>query len=437
MLATGLVLVATFRETIEERFDYTLGVYLSSLIGQIAQMEETTTPLNRPDLGEPRFMLPLSGWYWMAVDVTTGEVVQTSDSLAGDIIHTTLELNTTAPGILYKTYGVGPAGDPLRLLARRVALSDGRFYLIVMSAAASTITDDTASFSRRLVFYLCLFAVSLLIITYIQWRVSMRPLTKLGSELRAIQEGKARHVTTDLPAEIEFVARALNRLIDSNYATLERSRRHVGNLAHGLKTPISVLINDADKDNSALGKSVREQTESMQRQVRYYLERAHMAARDRVIGTVTDVVPTIERLHRTMARLGERRGVAIRLDAADDVRFAGEQQDLEEIVGNLVDNAVKWADKEVFLSVVILKPAEVNGMHANQFQIVIQDDGPGLSPVDGDAVIFRGHRLDQSKPGSGLGLSIVAELVELYGGHLILDRSPQGGLRAVTYLPKA
>ena len=438
LIATGLVLTSAFKESVEKRFDDTLSVYLSILIGQLAEMSEDQLLGPAPDIGEPRFVLPLSGWYWMVVNAGTGEITQTSESLAGDVIELPPELTSTAPGLLYQTYGEGPTGDSLRILARRVAFEDGEWFVVLVSGAASTIVDDTANFTRRLALYLTIFAAILVAITFIQWRISLRPLKQLGSELKAIQEGRARHVGTRLPSEIAPVAEALNTLIDSNHATLERSRQHVGNLAHALKTPLSVLINDAGQEASPLGRSVREQTQVMQRQVRYYLERAQMAAKDRVIGTVTDVVPVLERLHRAMARLGERRGITVHFDANATVKFAGEQQDLEEIVGNLVDNALKWAASEVVIDLRMSQGRLAGpGGGARSFQITIDDDGPGLSAEARSAAISRGKRLDQSKPGSGLGLSIVAELVDLYGGELDLDRSPKGGLRVVTKLPGA
>lgn len=227
---------------------------------------------------------------------------------------------------------------------------------------------------------------------------------------------------------IEPVADALNALIDSNHATLERSRRHVGNLAHALKTPISVMQNDAIGPDP-LAQSVREQTAIMQRQVRHYLERAQMAAKERLIGTVTETQPVMERLVRAMARLGERRGLTVTLAQSDPMRFAGEQQDFEEIVGNLVDNALKWASELVVIRVMALP-------EGRRLRVMIADDGPGLSQEACEAVLSRGKRLDTSKPGSGLGLSIVSELVSLYGGTLSLERTKEGGLAAIVDLPR-
>ena len=435
VIATGLVLASAFREIVEERFDQTLDVYLSILIGELAQIGDQRFSEIMPDLQEPRFELPLSGWYWMVFEAGSGEVLQTSESLAGDLIETpTDELASLEPWALYRTYVEGPAGEPLRLVVRRIAFEDGRWFLVAVSGAADTIEADTTRFARQLALFLGIFSASLIAATYVQWRISLRPLTQLGTELEAIREGKARHVSERYPSEIAPVADALNTLIDSNDATLERARRHVGNLAHALKTPLSVLVNDAAGEENALARSVREQTLTMQRQVRYYLERAQMAARERMIGTMTDVRPVLERLVRALGRLGERRGIDVDLVMEGEARFAGERQDFEEIVGNLVDNALKWAKSEVRVALVPGPSAERG--RAEVLTLTIDDDGPGLSRDARQSVLSRGKRLDQSKPGSGLGLSIVTELVELYGGSLTLDVSPLGGLRATVRLPQ-
>lgn len=434
VLATGLVLVSAFRESVEERFDDTLGVYLAMLIGELAEAGDERFAGLPPDLGEPRFVVPLSGWYWL-VEGPDGSILQTSESLAGDRFTIPPDFAPVGAPVPTRLAAQGPSGDPLRVVGRRVSFGDG-WYLVAVSGAANTIEADTASFTRRLALYLSVFAAVLVAVTFVQWRVSLRPLNQLGRELRAVQDGRMERVGTDLPHEIAPVAQALNKLIETNRATLERARRHVGNLAHALKTPLSVLLNDAQAADGPLARSVREQGQTMQRHVRVYLDRAQMAAQDRVVGTVCQVGPALERLQRVMARLGARHGIDVVLRMRADVRFAGEQQDLEEIVGNLVDNGLKWASSQVTITVEAPQGRRMPTFERT-FQLLIEDDGPGLSEEERSAVISRGARLDQSKPGSGLGLSIVAEIVDLYGGQLILGKADAGGLRVTVELPRA
>jgi signal transduction histidine kinase len=210
----------------------------------------------------------------------------------------------------------------------------------------------------------------------------------------------------------------------------------VGNLAHALKTPISVMMNEAAAHpDDPFAAKIAEQVEFMRDQVAHHLERARLAAGTAaMIGTVTDVRSAVGALARTMGKIHHERGVTIELDATEDAKFRGERQDLEEMMGNLVDNACKWAQARVAIEVF----AQTLGTAPDDRKVVritVDDDGPGLSPSQREQVARRGRRLDETKPGSGLGLSIVVELAALYGGELNLGTAPIGGLRAELVLP--
>jgi signal transduction histidine kinase len=236
--------------------------------------------------------------------------------------------------------------------------------------------------------------------------------------------------------EIAPLARETNALIDANREIVTRARTHVGNLAHALKTPISVMLNEASTHaDDPFARKVREQTEIMRDQVARHLERARLAARVAVIGTVTDVRTVVSSLARTMEKIHHDRNIAIEIDASEGTRFRGEQQDLEEMVGNLVDNACKWAQSRV--AVEVFSQRSDAGDERPTVHIIVDDDGPGLSPQQREQVARRGRRLDETKPGSGLGLSIVVDLASLYGGSLALGTAPIGGLRAELILPGA
>lgn len=215
---------------------------------------------------------------------------------------------------------------------------------------------------------------------------------------------------------------------------VERARTHVGNLAHALKTPLSVIVNEAAAHSGEpFAGKMREQADIMRDQVTRHLERARFAARLTVVGVVTEVPPVVTALARMMEKLYHDRGIQIEVDAPDPVRFLGERQDLEEMVGNLVDNACKWAASRV--SITVESETRAGKGLPPAVRIVIDDDGPGLSATEREQVAQRGQRLDETKPGSGLGLSIVLELAALYGGSLNLSPAPIGGLRAELVLP--
>jgi signal transduction histidine kinase len=270
--------------------------------------------------------------------------------------------------------------------------------------------------------------------TLFQVRFGLAPLKRIRADLAAIRAGTAERLEGKFPVEIASLARETNALIDANREIVERARTHVGNLAHALKTPLSVMVNEAAaRSDDPLAIKIREQTDIMRDQVTRHLERARLAARLTVVGSVTDVHPVILALARTMEKTHHDRGLSIRIDVPEEGRFRGERQDLEEMVGNLVDNACKWAQSRVAIEATYewLEPGR------RIVRIVVDDDGRGLTPSEREQVARRGRRLDETKPGSGLGLSIVVELAGLYGGELILGTAPLGGLRAELLLPAA
>jgi signal transduction histidine kinase len=207
---------------------------------------------------------------------------------------------------------------------------------------------------------------------------------------------------------------------------VERARTHVGNLAHALKTPLTVLSNESSDATGPLADAVTRQTGVMRRQVDHYLTRARTAARARVLGARTYVLPVLEDLQRTLERIHIDRGISIAVDGDPEIAFRGERQDLEEILGNLMDNGCKWARRRV---AVKLSHAE------RRVVIEVEDDGHGLSPEERAQVFERGKRLDEAVPGTGLGLAIVRDIAELYGGSVSLESASLGGLRVTLILP--
>ena len=271
--------------------------------------------------------------------------------------------------------------------------------------------------------------LALLLTTALQVRFGLAPLARISEGLAAIRSGRAERLQGKFPVEIAPLARETNALIDANREIVERARTHVGNLAHALKTPLSVIVNEAAaRGNDPLAYKVLEQTDIMRDQVARQLERARLAARSTVVGTSVEVPPVVTALARTMEKLYRARDIAIDVDVPDHARFRGEQQDLEEMVGNLVDNGCKWAQSRVAIE-VMADQLPSDGAKS-RVRIIVDDDGPGVSPAEREQVALRGQRLDETKPGSGLGLSIVVELAGLYGGVLTLGTAPIGGLRA-------
>src|SRR5882724_5769641 len=438
LIATGIVLSSLYRDGVERSFDRRLGVYLRTLVADVAAPEDGEKVAQ--SLGEPLFELPLSGWYWQVTRLSAPRPeVRSSRSLwdAGLPHLEDLNVATGADGTR-RRYVPGPEDQRLRLVERTVDLGEEGRYLVAVAGDALEIDDETQGFDRAMAVTFGVLAIVLLFTTMFQVRFGLAPLKRISDSLAAIRSGSAERLEGRFPEEIAPLARETNALIDANREIVERARTHVGNLAHALKTPLSVIVNEAvARGDDPLAIKVREQAAVMRDQVQRHLERARIAARATVVGTVTEVAPVVTSLTRSMEKIHRDRGIAIDIEVPGDTRFLGERQDLEEMVGNLVDNACKWAQSRVAVE-VLAERAEA-ARTGSTLRVVVDDDGPGLTPSQREWIqtARRGSRLDETKPGSGLGLSIVVDLAALYGGALTLGTAPIGGLRAELVLPAA
>ena len=437
LLITGIVLSSLYRHAVERAFDRRLGVYLRTLVADVASPEEAGEKFPQ-SLGEPLFELPLSGWYWQVTRLDPGKTeVRASRSLwDGGLPH--LEAYGIAVGAdgSREGYISGPEDQRLRLVERNIDLGDEGHYLVTVAGDAAEISEETRSFDQALIITFSILAAVLLLTTTFQVRFGLAPLKRITDGLAAIRSGNAERLAGKFPEEIAPLARETNALIDANKEIVERARTHVGNLAHGLKTPLSVMVNEATaRGNEPFAQKILEQVDIMRDQVARHLERARLAAGLTVVGSVTEVVPAVTALARTMEKIHRNKNLTIEVRADDKAKFHGERPDFEEMMGNLVDNACKWASSRVAIEVVSERPDQVSARQV--IRIIVDDDGRGLSPSEREQVAKRGQRLDETKPGSGLGLSIVVELAALYGGSLTLGTAPLGGLRAELVLPAA
>lgn len=431
LAVAGIILVGLYRSASERAFDAQLGVYSKSILANMVPdgLAATDAGIRRPEgLGEPRFDLPFSGWYWTIIEAASGQTLFSSLSLVGDPLKVPgqgeAELDTSF-------FAQGPAEQEVRVRQMTVEVN-GSSYVITVAAETVGFRQDVQQFGRQVFMTLMIFGVGLIAAVFFQVRIGLRPLKRLGNSLSDVRKGLAEEIDEDLPVEIAPVAVELNALITSNREIVERSRTHVGNLAHALKTPLSVLSNEARSNEGPFASKVEEQLEIMSTQVQNHLERARMAAQRRVIGVSCELSPTLDRLVRAMTKIYRERDLSFDGVSPQDLRFRGEQQDLEEMVGNLLDNACKWAGFEVALKVRVLQQDEASRA---LFEISVEDDGPGLSPEQRKEAVKRGRRLDETVPGTGLGLSIVADLSAIYGGRFELSESAMGGLKARLVLP--
>jgi signal transduction histidine kinase len=430
LVAAGVGLSALNASSTEDNFDDTLELYSKALVANVAVgAEEGRTP----PVVAPQFELAFSGWYWQItrLDTPTPEV-RTSKSLFGSQLPP-LPVTVAGPDNFARGYVTGPGDKPLRVIEREIDAGEEGRFLIQVAANADVMQAEVVQFEYALSATFLLLATALIGSTALAVRFGLRPLRRLRDGLSAIRRGEAERIAGEFPEDLAPLAAELNLLLDANREVVRRARTQVGNLAHALKTPLSVIVNEADAKSPTLADKVSEQAEIMSRQVTFYLDRARAAARATSVGISTELGPVLDGLVRTFQKVYRERGVSFDASAPAGLRFRGEAQDLADLVGNLLDNAGKWAKSQIVVTVEREPPHDPTGR--SYFLVRIDDDGPGLDAAARAAALERGRRLDVSRPGSGLGLSIVVDLAANYGGALSLDDSPLGGLRATLRLP--
>jgi signal transduction histidine kinase len=438
LLVTGLLLASLFQAALERNFDNRLRAVLDGLLANV-EVEADGAPHLSRQLADTRFTLPLSGWYWqvMPLEGSSDGADLASESLLDQRLQPSpSDFETRSAEGLASFYLVDSNGTQLRAIEQVFQLpgSSGK-YSILVSGNFDELSDEVTAFQQALVASLVLLGVGLLLAVFLQVRFGLRPFKAMEKGLADIREGRKEQLEGEFPTEIQTIGEELNLLIQSNVAIIERARTQVGNLAHALKTPLSVLSNEASMQKGPLAVKVLEQTHIMRNQVNLSLDRARRAARAQGIGAVTEMKPVLEALARTLERINLEKGVSITVECEEGLKFRGERQDLEEIVGNLLDNASKWSRQRVNVRASLIR--DVTTIGRIWFRLEVDDDGPGIPPEKRAEAMKRGRRLDEAKPGSGLGLSIVTEISSMYGGSMTLGDAPLGGLRVSLRLPAA
>lgn len=430
----ALVVVATligsiYKQASERNFERLLWAHLYNLVGSVS-VSDNGDLQGRPELGEIRYSSPTSGWYW-EVDSVSANLHGTLHSLSLGSRKIGQESLITFPfdSSFKRTYPAhGPNGEELFVAETEVVLdSENRIARFRVMGNLSEVKQENRDFNARLYSYLGIFGIGSILINAAVILFGLRPLDRVRRSLADIREGRAPRLTSDLPIEIAPLAQEMNALIENNVRIMERSRTQVGNLAHSLKTPLTVLMNEGRALGGEQGRIVTEQCEAMQLQIQHYLQRARIAAQRDSVVFRTPVTPVLERIDRVTKKLNPQLQVRFINKFADAI-FAGEKEDLEEVIGNLMENAGKWGRSQILMSLH-------KTSNDTEFMITIEDDGPGLAADKMAEAMQRGRRIDETKPGTGLGLAIVQDTVKEYGGQFVLKSSQLGGLRAQITLP--
>jgi signal transduction histidine kinase len=413
--AGGAALSWGFRRSAEAAFDERLDAWSQAVVAALAAGPDGTPSAERP--GDPRFERPLSGWYWEAR--AGGVRVAASRSLWDAELPALPQAAAGAPRVAPI---VGPRGQPLRALQRQVTLPGAEAPLeLVVAAEDEALRREIARFDALLLAALGGLGAAVLALGALQMRVALRPLHALAGELRALRAGERERIGERAPRELAPLADALNALLAHDAERVRRARDQAADLAHALKTPLTLIRAEGEELGGERGARIVAQADTMRRHLERRLVRAPLPA---VAGRRTPLAPVLHALAETLRRLHPER--AIELELAEGAAFRGPREDLEEIAGNLLENACQWARRRVRVQ------ARVAG---GALLLAFEDDGPGLAPDARARVLARGGRLDESTPGSGLGLAIVHEVVALHGGALALEASALGGLRALVRLP--
>ncbi|KQT58151.1 ATPase [Methylobacterium sp. Leaf456] len=431
LVIAAFILTTLYRENTERAFDSRLLVFANNLATDLVSPSDPET--RSFSLGDPRFDLPLSGWYWQVgrPDAKPRDL-RTSRSLVGVPLKGPDQAGTATIGQIRQGYGRGQDDRTLRIVERDVDVGQEGRYTVRVAGPADEIVNDVERFRFSLFMTFGLLGFSLAATALLQIRFGLAPLRALRTALGTIRRGEADRIDGQYPRDIAPLSGEINLLIETNREILERARTQVGNLAHALKTPLSIIVNEVGSSEAPpeLAEKIREQAAVMRDQVNYHLDRARAAALAGTLGASTEVEPALAGLVRTFGKIYRDKDIAYEVHVSPGLRFRGEKQDFEEMIGNLVDNASKWADSRVAISAT-----PVGGDDYPHLIVAVEDDGPGLPEEDRAAVLKRGRRLDETKPGSGLGLSIVADLAALYRGRFRLEAAGLGGLRAVIEVP--
>ena len=446
MVLAGLVLSGLFREQVQRQFEAALRIQLDQVTARLEFDAQGQPILAEQALSDPRWLKPYSGLYWqvdaMAPDGRGRAGVLRSRSLWDTSL--AVPADVPADGAVHVHEVAGPQGAPLLVLERTVlaegvAGGDAARWRLMVGADLQATQAANAQFARVLGLSLAVLMALLAAAAWAQVVVGLRPLQALQRALRDVQHARTARLQGAFPAEVQPLVDDFNAVLNRNAEVVERARTQAGNLAHALKTPLAVLENaahaTAEGDGGpALASLVQDQVQVARRHIDWHLARSRVAASAHLPGQRTALEPVVSGLVRVMTKVHAARGVTVTVLLPDaPLFFAGEAQDLQEMLGNLLDNACKWARSSVQLR------AQAGGKAgtAPSISVWIEDDGPGIDALQRAQAMERGVRLDEGVPGTGLGLAIVQDLAAMYGGQLSLDTAELGGLRAALTLPGA
>jgi signal transduction histidine kinase len=421
----GFALDRTMTGLVTRNFDEQLGYMLTAMVGSAEIGPDGEVFFNRP-LGDQRFLEPNSGLYWQISG--SGH----DDFPSRSLWDRTLKVHTDHFDDAPHAYDSKQfAGEPLRVMERSIILpgSDTRWWFVV-AASRQDLDAQLKRFRSILVWSFVVLGLGLFLMGGLQTWYGLGPLRRVRRAIQKMRTTGANRVTDPLPLEVQPLVQELNGLLAHTERQAEEARTHAGNLAHALKTPLTVVMNAATAKAPDLADTVIREAAVMRRQVDHHLARARAVGRRAVGLSRASVWESVEAVLRAVTRLYER--TRFDLDGNREAAVQIERQDLDEILGNLIENAAKYGGGSVFVT-VDAAPADPRWC-----EIWVEDDGTGIPEAERTRIFDRGARLDTGKPGTGLGLAIVRDVAEIYGGAVELGESEDlGGLMVRLRLPRS
>lgn len=423
LVGGGLALDRVLVGAVTRNFDDGIEYVLNSMVASAEIGPEGEVRFNRP-LGDQRFLEPNSGLYWQV----TGDEFEPFRSRS--LWDRALETGSSHDDLGLHVRDSDQFGETEML---RIAETDVRLpgsltvWRFQVAQDRTQLDDQIATLRRTLTRSFALLAIGLIVLAALQTVYGLWPLRRLQAAIAEMRAGQASRVDEAMPLEVQPLVQELNALLQHNERQAEEARRHAGNLAHALKTPLTVVMNAATAREPDLADTVIREAATMRRQVDHHLARARAIGRRGHAHSRAEVWPSLEAVERAVGRLYDH--VRIDIDGIRDATVHVERQDLDEMLGNLVENAAKYGGGSVFITV---------RQDGGFIEFIVEDDGPGIPEAERERIFDRGVRLDTGKPGTGLGLAIVRDVAEIYAGSVSLEESEDlGGLLVRLRLPRA
>ena len=422
LFSGGLLLSNVFRESTQKAFEDKLNFFMETLIGA-SRVDSTSSITVVSELGDPRFFRPYSGWYWQINEKS--KTLVRSRSMWDQVFTLDKRLIGGRAKFIDETLRQSAQNNPgvssqnLVVIQREISFPGMSTPITFMvSGNTNEFEKNISRYNNILVSSLVLLGLGLFVSVFLQVKFGLLPLEKIKNSLFKIRNGDATKLEDIYPTEVSPLAKEINTLLDHNEKIISRAKMNVGNLAHALKTPVAVIKNHITvKKNDDV---IDSQMIVIENYINKYLQKARASATSKLKKTKIDITEVIKKMRQIFKKINPELKIIFKSNN-EKFLIAGSEDDMDEIIGNVMENACKWTKTQVII--------EIFKISKDQIKLCISDDGPGLPEKKMKEVFDRGFRLDEQTQGTGLGLNIVKDAVKNLAGSVWLEKSKFGGLK--------